>query len=95
MKTLDKFTQEHNQVTESMIYDDMIQKLQEAKENGKPIDEGLLGAIVGGIAGVTIAPSVMKAVCKILGIDTKGQFGSLMTSRLVLAALCTEMGWRK
>lgn len=95
MKTLDEFTQEYNQVTESMIYDDMIQKLQEAKENGKPIDEGLLGAIVGGIAGVTIAPSVMKAVCKILGIDTKGQFGSLMTSRLVLAALCTEMGWRK
>ena len=95
MKTLDEFTQEHNQVPESMIYDDMIQKLQEAKENGKPIDEGLLGAIVGGIAGVTIAPSVMRAVCKILGIDTKGQFGSLMTSRLVLAALCTEMGWRK
>ena len=95
MKTLDEFTQEHNQVTESMIYDDMIQKLQEAKENGKPIDEGLLGAIVGGIAGVTIAPSIMKAVCKILGIDVKGQFGSLITSRLVLAALCTEMGWRK
>ncbi len=95
MKTLDKFTQEHNQITESMMYDDMIQKLQEAKESGTPIDEGLLGAVVGGIAGVTIAPSVMKAVCKILGVDPKGQFGSLITSRLVLAALCTEMGWRK
>ena len=95
MKTLDEFTQEHNQITESMMYDDMIQKLQEAKEAGKPIDEGLFGAIIGGIAGMTIAPSVMKAVCKILGIDTKGQFGSLITSKLVLAALCTEMGWRK
>ena len=95
MKTLDKFTQEHNQITESMMYDDMIQKLQEAKESGTPIDEGLLGAVVGGIAGVTIAPSVMKAVCKILGVDPKGQFGSLITSRLVLTALCTEMGWRK
>lgn len=95
MKTLDKFTQEHNQITESMMYDDMIQKLQEAKESGTPIDEGLIGAVVGGIAGVTIAPSVMKAVCKILGVDPKGQFGSLITSRLVLAALCTEMGWRK
>ena len=58
-------------------------------------DEGLLGAVIGGIAGVTIAPSIMKAVCKILGIDVKGQFGSLITSRLVLAALCTEMGWKK
>ena len=58
------------------MYDDMIQKLQEAKEAGKPIDEGLFGAIIGGIAGMTIAPSVMKAICKILGIDVKGQFGS-------------------
>ena len=95
MKTLHEFTQEHTQMTESMMYDDMIQKLQEAKEAGKPIDEGLFGAIIGGIAGMTIAPSVMKAICKILGIDVKGQFGSLMTSRLVLTALCTEMGWRK
>ena len=95
MRTLDEFTQEHNQITESMMYHDMIQKLQAAKESGKPIDEGLFGAIVGGIAGITIAPSVMKAICKILGVDVKGQFGSLMTSRLVLGALCTEMGWRK
>ena len=95
MKTLDEFTQEKNQINESMIYDEVIQKLQEAKESGTPIDEGLLGAVIGGIAGVTIAPSIMKAVCKILGIDVKGQFGSLITSRLVLAALCTEMGWKK
>lgn len=95
MKTLDEFTQEKNQITESIVYDEMIQKLQEAKESGKPIDEGLFGAIVGGVAGITIAPSIMKAVCKVLGIDVKGQFGSLITSRLVLTALCTEMGWRK
>ena len=95
MKTLDEFTQEHNQITESMMYDDMIQKLQEAKESGTPNDEGLFGAIVGGVAGITIAPSIMRAVCKILGIDVKGQFGSLITSRLVLTALCAEMGWRK
>lgn len=95
MKTLDEFTQEQTQINESIMYDDMIQKLQEAKEAGKPIDEGLFGAIIGGIAGITIAPSVMKAICKILGIDVKGQFGNLMTSRLVLTALCTEMGWRK
>ena len=85
-----------NFITEdSQIYDELIKQLQEAKENNVPIDEGLFGAIVGGIAGVTISPSIMKAVCKILGIDVKGQFGSLITSKLVLAALCTEMGWRK
>ena len=95
MKTLDEFTQEKNQINESMVYEEVIQKLQEAKESGTPIDEGLFGAIVGGVAGITIAPSIMKAVCKILGIDPKGQFGSLITSRLVLTALCTEMGWRK
>lgn len=95
MKTLDEFTHEKNQINESMIYDEVIQKLQEAKESGTPIDEGLFGAIVGGVAGITIAPSIMRAVCKILGVDVKGQFGSLITSRLVLTALCTEMGWRK
>lgn len=95
MKTLDEFTQEKNQINESMVYEEVIQKLQEAKESGTPIDEGLFGALVGGIAGITIAPSIMKAVCKILGIDPKGQFGSLITSRLILTALCAELGWRK
>ena len=95
MKTLDELTQEHTQITESMMYDDMIKKLQEAKESGTPVDEGLFGAIIGGVAGITIAPSIMKAVCKVLGVDVKGQFGSLITSRLVLTALCAEMGWRK
>ena len=95
MKTLNELTQENNQINEAMMYDDMIQKLQEAKESGKPIDEGLFGAVIGGLAGITIAPSIMKAICKILGIDIKGQFGSLITSRLVLTALCTEMGWKK
>ena len=95
MKTLEEVANEQNQINESFIYDDMIQKLQEAKEAGTPIDEGLIGALVGGIAGVTIAPSIMKAFCKILGVDPKGQFGSLITSRLVLGALCAEMGWHK
>ena len=36
------------QISESSMYDDMIAKLTEAKENGTPIDEGLFGAIFGG-----------------------------------------------
>lgn len=82
-------------LTESAQYDDVITRLNEAKEQGMPIEEGIIGALVGGVAGVTLAPSLMKAVCKVLGIDTKGQFGSLLTSRLVLGAVCAELGWKK
>ena len=82
-------------MTESAQYDDVITRLNEAKEQGMPIEEGIIGALVGGVAGVTLAPSLMKAVCKVLGVDTKGQFGSLLTSRLVLGAVCAELGWKK
>ena len=82
-------------LTESAQYDDVITRLNEAKEQGMPIEEGIIGALVGGVAGVTLAPSLMKAVCKVLGVDTKGQFGSLLTSRLVLGAVCAELGWKK
>lgn len=82
-------------LTESAQYDNVITRLNEAKEQGMPIEEGIIGALVGGVAGVTLAPSLMKAVCKVLGVDTKGQFGSLLTSRLVLGAVCAELGWKK
>lgn len=82
-------------LAESAQYDDVITRLNEAKEQGMPIEEGIIGALVGGVAGVTLAPSLMKAVCKVLGVDTKGQFGSLLTSRLVLGAVCAELGWKK
>ena len=82
-------------LTESAQYDDVITRLNEAKEQGMPIEEGIIGALIGGVAGVTLAPSLMKAVCKVLGVDTKGQFGSLLTSRLVLGAVCAELGWKK
>lgn len=82
-------------LTESAQYNDVITRLNEAKEQGVPIEEGIIGALVGGVAGVTLAPSLMKAVCKVLGVDTKGQFGSLLTSRLVLGAVCAELGWKK
>ena len=81
-------------ITEAQAYDDVIAKLTEAKENGTPLEEGLFGAITGGIIGATFGPAVMKAICKILGIDEKGQFGSLLTSRLVTTALGAAMGWK-
>lgn len=95
MKTLEDYAQAQIKINESIAYDDIIRQLQEAKESGVPLNEGIFGAIVGGIAGATVAPAIMKAVCKILGIDTKGQFGSLLTSRLILTALGTELGLSK
>ena len=94
MKSMQEIA-DSNLVTEDFNYDTVITKLQEAKENNIPIEEGILGAIVGGVAGMTMGPAIMKAVCKCLGVDEKGQFGQLLTSRLMLTALGTYMGWKK
>jgi predicted phage tail protein len=95
MKTIEEIiNNEEQQVNESLLYDEMIQKLQEAKENNVPIDEGILGAVTGGLLGTTVGPKLMQAVCKALGVDVKGSFGSLLTSKLVMGAVGTSMGWR-
>ena len=93
MKTM-KEVAEVQPITEELTYDTIIQKLQEAKENNIPLDEGILGAIAGGIVGATMGPAVMKAVCKILGVDERGQFGSLLTSRMMTTALGATLGWK-
>ena len=41
---------------------------------------------------LTTAPSIMKSICKVLGISENGTLGSLLTSRVVLAAVCGELG---
>ena len=81
-------------INEELVYDNIIQKLTEAKEANLPIEEGLLGALTGGIIGMAIGPKVMKAICKILGVDERGQFGSLLTSRMMTTALGAAMGWK-
>jgi len=93
MKTIEEIAQQEV-VTEDLEqqYNSIIEKLQEAKENKQPIDEGLFGAIVGGVAGVTLIPKLMNAICSVLGIDPKGQLGSLMTSRLVMGAVGVKVG---
>jgi hypothetical protein len=81
-------------ITEELSYDDIIQKLNEAKENGLPIEEGILGAIGGAILGASFGPKLGAAICKALGVDQKGTFGSLLTSKLVMGAIGTAMGWK-
>jgi hypothetical protein len=79
---------------EQQAYDDIIQALNEAKEDNIPLDEGIGKAILGAAAGVTVGPAIMKAVCKVLGISESGALGNLMTSRLVLTALGGYLGYK-
>lgn len=92
MKSLKEMAEQ--QITEELSYDSIIEKLQEAKENNIPVDEGIFGAIGGAILGTTVGPKLGMALCKALGVDPKGAFGSLLTSKLVMGAIGTSMGWK-
>ena len=83
-----------NPINEDLTYDNIIQKLNEAKENNIPLDEGILGAIGGAVLGASFGPKLGAAICKALGCDPKGTFGSLLTSKLVMGAICGTMGWK-
>lgn len=95
MKTMTELVNSTPINEDLVLYDDVIQKLQEAKENNVAIEEGIFGAIFGGIAGAAAGPAVMKAIAKVLGIDEKGSLYALMTSKLTLTALGAYMGWKK
>lgn len=94
MKTLDEYVNTETPIKEELSYDDVIAKLQEAKDNNIPVEEGLVGAIIGGVTGAALGPKVMKAICKALGINESGPLGNLMTSRLILTAVGTSVGWK-
>lgn len=79
------------------LFNYIVESAAIAQEEGKSIDdvmdEGLFTALLGGVAGATIGPAIMKAICKILGIDQNGTLGKLLTSSLVLGALGSELGY--
>lgn len=79
---------------EQIAYDEIINALNEAKENNIPLDEGIGKALLGGLAGITVGPAIMKGVCKVLGINETGALGNLMTSRLINAALAAYLGYK-
>ena len=54
---------------------------------GEDIDEGFFSGILGSGASALIGPAVMRAVCKVLGIQEDGVLYKLMTSKLVLGAM--------
>lgn len=96
MKTIEELVniENNDQITEELTYDSIIQKLTEAKENGTPINEGLFGAIGGAILGSTFGPKLGAAICKALGVDPKGSFGSLLNSKLIMGSIGAIMGWK-
>lgn len=94
-KSIENIIDNESQILEEQqAYDNLIQILQEAKANNTPIDEGLGKALLGGLAGATVGPAIMRAVCKVLGITENGALGNLMTSRLILTAMGGYLGWK-
>lgn len=87
---------ELDKIQEEGFYTSLLESLNEIKDSeksaGKVLEEGLLSGIAGGIAGSVLAPGIMKSICKILGIAENGTLGQLLTSRLVLGALGTQLG---
>lgn len=79
------------------LFNYIVESAAIATEEGKSLDdvmdEGLFTALLGGVAGSTIGPAIMKAVCKVLGISEQGSLGKLMTSSLVLGAIGAELGF--
>lgn len=65
---------------------DAIEKTMAEMQN-----EGLLGGIVGGIGGLIAGDKLGKAICKALGVTT-GPLYQLLTSKIVMTAICTYLG---
>ena len=99
-------TEEEKVVVESLS-DKIVEMIKEGKStddilNGD-LDEGLLGGIVGGVAGdehcvarlqgVAIGPALGRAICKALGIE-HGILYNFLNSKVFLAAVCGYIGLR-
>lgn len=102
MKTIDEIqdSQYQQMLKESTqsIRDYIIEVSNKAQNEGRPveemIDEGLLSALVGGVVGGAAGKTVMQAVCKALGVKEDSTLGKLLTSRMVLTAVGTYLGYK-
>lgn len=91
MKNLQKHISEQREILIERKSDELAQMIHEGQE----INEGFFSSLLGGLAGVTIGATVMKAVCKALGLE-KGMIYDLLTSKLVCgiagAAIANNLG---
>ena len=87
----------HEQIIEErqLLIEQKSDEIAQAIKEGKEVDEGFLATMLGGLAGVTAGASIMKAVCKALGLE-KGMIYDLLTSKLVCgiagAAIANNIG---
>lgn len=87
----------HNHILEQreLLIESKSDELAQMIIEGQEINEGLFSTLLGGLAGVTIGATVMKAVCKALGLE-KGMIYDLLTSKLVCgiagAAIANNLG---
>lgn len=91
MKNLQKHISEQREMLIESKSDELAQMITEGQE----INEGFFSSLLGGLAGVTIGATVMKAVCKAIGLE-KGMIYDLLTSKLVCgiagAAIANNLG---
>lgn len=87
----------HEQIIEDreLLIEQKSDEIAQAIKEGQEIDEGFFSAVLGGLAGVTVGASIMKAVCKALGLE-KGMIYDLLTSKMVCgiagAAIANNLG---
>ena len=91
MKNINDYINETlvEEIDESLVEEKSEEILKVIKED--QLDEGVLGSIVGGLTGLIAGSSVMKAVCKALGI-TQGPLYNLLTSKLICTAAGAVIG---
>jgi hypothetical protein len=91
MKNLQKHISEQREILIERKSDELAQMIHEGQE----INEGFFSSLLGGLAGVTLGATVMKAVCKAIGLE-KGMIYDLLTSKLVCgiagAAIANNLG---
>ena len=71
--------------------DELVDQMYEDYLSGN-LEEGLFGAIIGGIAGLTLGNKIGKLICKVLGIEESGPLGRLLTSKVIGTAIGIEIG---
>jgi uncharacterized protein YcfJ len=91
----EKSAVEHLTEDELKLAEDAYIKLQEyiKDKNINELDEGVIGSILGGVAGFLVGPALGKIIANTLGVE-KGIIFDMLTSRVVCAALGAALGKR-
>lgn len=87
MKTIQETIEQQREMIVETKSDELAQMIQ----SGVEIDEGVLGTLLGGLAGLTAGAAIMKAVCKSLGLK-EGLMYNLLTSKVICGVAGAAIG---